>query len=442
MFRIRILNRAGGHIEVSADKGINYHRVGMVTKAAITTAQGFLAAKYTDNGTIAATAVHGLRIKTGGTTSGTRYENRIISILPSEFHVEPAKFGGHAARSSGIMTNISAGTSIFRNLAPFTGNQVCLEKSGLLTKLPHDYTPQVNDRFVIIVTLPDKLPNEIVFENRKDGIVEAHYGNRKEIIAVVKQPVTGVGRFDATGYTGIGAINTNHPGVITISTAPLNGGEFGSSKQETRGGFQIVPFKHALTLGISAQLMVVAPVEKGKELEGTPPLFNSCIGLASDSINAQTSYYADMKTETSDWEPFPALVGKKDNALSKNSVGAVKHMAYLRIHFPSYKHEWILSQIQKSTTDYMNNSRIAANKQKSIIQSNLVSLSMDGTYRNNTEYVNLYLDGVFRGVSNQAPYGFIFNASDFSPGEHYMEMNAIDANGRVILSKNSTFYIN
>lgn len=441
LFRIWILNRAGGPIEVSADKGVNYSRVGMVTDAAISTAEGFLAAKYTANGTIAVTAVHGLRIKTGGATSGTRYENRIISILPREFHTEPAKFGGHVAGSSGIMTNIPAGTSIFRNLAPFTGNQVYLEKTNSLIELPYDYSPQINDRLVIIVSLPDRIPDEIVFENRKDGLVKARYGTQEETIAVVKQPVTGIGRFDATGYTGVGAVNTNHAGVITISTAPLNGGEFGQSKQETRGGFQIVPSKHALTLSTSPQLMIVAPVAECKGLEGIPPLFCGCIGLAFDSTDDKARFYADMRTETSDWIPLPPLVGKDDYAFSQ-SMGSGKSMAYLRLRFPAYKREWILSQIRKSVIEYQDASRIVAMKKDLIIRGDSVSLSMDRMSQYNAEYVNLYLDGEFRGVSNQPPYSFIFRASDFPLGEHYMEMNAIDLNGRVIVTQHSVFYIN
>ena len=438
LFRIKILNRPGGRIEVSSDKGMNYSRVGMVTDAAITTAEGFLAAKYAANGTIAATAVHGLRIKTSGATSGSRYENRIISILPIEFHTEPERFGGHVAGNSGIMTNIPAGTSIFRNLAPFAGNQVYLQKSGILSKLPFDYSPEINDSLVIIVSLPDVMPNEIIFENRKDGTVEARYGDRKEVIATVKQPVTGIGRFDATGYTGVGAINTNHGGVITVSTAPLNGGEFGPSKLETRGGFQIVPSKHASTLNISPQLMIVAPVDADKQLEGSSPLFCGCIGLAFDSSDERTCFYADMKTDTSDWLPLPSLVGKYDDAL----IGPGKRMAYLRLRLPVYTKKWVVSQIQKSTTDYLNISRMNAAKKNQIINDNIISLSMDKIFKNNAEYVNLYLDGEFRGVSNQPPYGFIFRASDFSPGEHYMEMNAVDFNGKVISSQNKIFYIN
>ena len=39
--------------------------------------------------------------------------------------------------------------------------------------------------------------------------------------ATVARPVKGVGRYDGTSFTGVGAVNTNHAGVITISTAPI-----------------------------------------------------------------------------------------------------------------------------------------------------------------------------------------------------------------------------
>lgn len=440
LFRIRILNRAGGPVEVSSDKGVSFTRVGMVTDAAITTVEGFLAAKYAASGTIAAIAVHGLRIKTGGMMSDARNENRIISILPVEFHAEPAKFGGHIAGNSGIMTNIPAGTSIFRNLSPLTGNQVYLQKSGSLINLPYNYHPQINDRILIIVAHLNRIPNEIIFENRKDGIVEARYDNRKEIIAIVRHPVTGIGRFDATGYTGVGAINTNHPGVITISTSPLNGGEFGPSKQETRGGFQIVPATHALSLDISPQYMVIAPLDRQTELEGTAPLFNGCIGLASDIANEKSRYYADMRSEKSDWSSLPAIVGKNDYALSQGK-GNIRHMAYLRLSFPSHQEGWVKMQIQESAKEYLNNSRVIAIKDRYIIDSDLISLSMNKISKNRVEYVNLYMDGEFRGVSNQPPYSFVFKTSDFPKGEHHMEMNAIDYSGKIIASETSMIYI-
>ncbi len=147
----------------------------------------------------------------------------LINILPREFSQTPVRFGGHVSGLSGIYTNIPTGTAIFRDLAPFAGNPVFLEGGdGRLSSLPLNYLPQEGDTLVIVVEAPINPLRQVVFENRAGGPVTATYADgTSRLVTHVLKAVTGVGRFDGTSYTGVGAINTNHSGVITVSTSPI-----------------------------------------------------------------------------------------------------------------------------------------------------------------------------------------------------------------------------
>lgn len=352
LYRIRVLNQKNGAIEVASAGSDEFHRVGSVTAPARTSARGFLASIYAEPGTIAATAVHGIRIKVAGVKNCHLQDTRLISIVPAEFSVIPKGFGGHVSGTSGICTDIPAGEAIFRNLSPFVGNRVFVVRGGRTEPLPHGYVPRVGDRLTIVVMVPRKYPIEIVFENKTRGRVLAVYGDTNTEIATVVRPVKGVGRYDATGYTGIGRVNTNHTGVITISTAPIAPGKKDGSSIETRGGFMIQPSRHALESKETAQVMVVAPASSGAWLEGSPPLFSGYIGLAHDPGSESGSFAVDVRVAGGEWRALPPLVGRQDNALAEFRGGGV--VTHVRIRFPELSAEWIASQIASAATAYAN----------------------------------------------------------------------------------------
>ena len=70
--RIRIVNSVDGAIQVSGDKGKTWHLIGRVTAPATQSLMGYSASGYAQPGTVAATAVHGLRIRVGEWTRPTR----------------------------------------------------------------------------------------------------------------------------------------------------------------------------------------------------------------------------------------------------------------------------------------------------------------------------------------------------------------------------------
>lgn len=441
LYRIRIQNCTDGFIQASSDGGKTYTKIGIVTNPAEKTAEGFLASKYVEPGKIAATAVHGLRIKTEGNFTDVRQKHKIFSIVPKEFSVTPKGFGGHIAGTSGIYTDIPAGYAIFRNLAPFAGDSIYLEQNGQMHHMPIGYTPNQGDILVIVVN-HRLLPKEVIFQNEKNGSVKAIYDDREEIIGKVSSPVKGIGRFDATGYTGLGAVNTNHPGVITISTTPLNGGEMGQQKKETRGGFQIIPDSNAKTLDITKQLLVVESADKTSPIiEGKPPLFMGCIGLTFDEDDPTMRYYMDIRSESSDWVSLPSAAGKNDNLISNITIND-QPVKYMRLRFPSYTKSWIEKQIKISAEEYSIRAKNRAIENNSIIVSgNSFVVGMDSRSSSLNDYVKLYIDGEFRGISNSPPYEFTVNLSKYEKGEHKAELVLVDKSGITLKKNHVYFYI-
>ena len=72
--------------------------MGRVKIAANARTIGFAASSYIPNGTVAATAVHGVRIKTGQFTErvvGKAQKPLMFSLTPAEFSEIPKGYGGH-----------------------------------------------------------------------------------------------------------------------------------------------------------------------------------------------------------------------------------------------------------------------------------------------------------------------------------------------------------
>jgi hypothetical protein len=147
--------------------------------------------------------------------------------------------------------------------------------------------------------------------------------------------VTGVGRFDGTSYTGPGLINTNHGGVITISTSPISTSKLPEGTgPERRGGFQIQPSEHAKTQYPMPQAMIIKPVDGSRNLEGRAPLFMGYIGLAYDPENPSNSVRAEVEIG-GEWRQMPEVIGKMDSVFSELGVTA------LRILLPDYDREYL-----------------------------------------------------------------------------------------------------
>lgn len=437
--RIRVYNYAGGLVQVSVNGGRLYGTVGRVSIPARARIQGFAAASYVDTGSVAATAIHGLRIKTGQYARGVGLAQKpmVFSISPAEFSQIPAGYGGHRPRSSAIQTDIPAGHSIFRNFAPYVGSRVFLERDRALKPLPGDYVPEDGDVFVIVVDEPTDSPVELVFQNHAAGAVTARYADGRSVqIARVLRPVRGVGRYDGTTFTGVGSINTNHPGVITISTAPVQRpGTREGEPPETRGGFMIQPRYHAAEHSETApQVMVVESMDESTAgrpaLEGTAPLFFGCISLSRfESIHQDKATRLEVRIDDGEWESAPEIVGKADNAFgpaflqdhfAQNNKPRVvkKGVTALRLLLPLPDAALLASQLNSEVAGYLGAARGFQPVRGSI------SLEPAKAPRAKST-VKLYVDGFPVAISNKAPYSCLLDTTVLMNGLHYVELETI-----------------
>lgn len=446
-YRIRIENIPAGLVQVSLDQGRTYWTIGRVTRPANAHIIGFAAASYVSAGSVAAIATHGIRIKTGQLALGMGKTQipLIFSIVPRQFAKLPAGYGGHVPRSAAILTDIDAGHSIFRNQSPYVGSPVYLQRRAGLEPLPENYTPQVGDVLVITVEHPKDPPRWIEFENKRNGKVTAHFAEGQSAdIARVIRPVKGVGRYDGTTYTGTGAVNTNHPGVITVSTAPLMPPETQEGGlAETRGGFMVQPSRHAREQGESSpQVMIVAPIDESSgRLEGCPPLFRGYINLYRYVDKPQHSYRVQIRIDDGDWEDLPAFTGKVDDAFgprvmqdyfakSGRSIVVKSGVTAVRILFPDYDQRALQLDLAKEAHAYSAKAVSQAGKRVS----GVVSIGPT-KFRKKVCIVNLYVDGRLTSTINEWPYRFSWDSRSVPNGWHSIEFEQVCDSDRIMTER-------
>ena len=173
--RIRIVNGVDGAIQISTDKGQTWHLIGRVTAPATQSLMGYSASGYAQPGTVAATAVHGLRIRVGDLDT----PDPLLNQRPAArvFTQTPNLFGGHVSGLSGIYTTIPVGTSIFRELSPLVGNPVFLDRAGkrqICRPVPLNYIPQASATSCRSSCRRPAIPlKEVFFDNVAGGEVRA-----------------------------------------------------------------------------------------------------------------------------------------------------------------------------------------------------------------------------------------------------------------------------
>ena len=436
--RIRIVNSVDGAIQVSDDAGKDWHLIGRVTAPATQSLMGYSAAGYARPATVAATAVHGLRIRVGD--NGTP-DPLLINILPREFAQTPKLFGGHVSGLSGVYTTIPVGTGIFRGLSPLVGNPVYLEHDmgGDLQPLPVNFVPKDGDVFEIVVLAPANPLKEVDFDNRAGGDVRVTYADgTTNVLTHVVKPVVGVGRYDGCSYTGVGAINTNHDGVITISTAPVSTSPlFEGIGPERRGGFQIQPaFHNAQGDGAGAPSVLVIGSRKrpaAPEMEGRPPLFYGYFDLAWSLSEPQHSWRTEVQRRHGSWQPMPVLVGSKTLALA--DVTALR-----LVRGAAGDKAWRDGQIRVAESDYFQTALANARAGKSLVEGGTISFTVAAPDRRTT-FVSFHRDGQFAGVTNSIPYTFRWDTRTVPDGEYVIEAQAQDANNQTLSTTRTKIWV-
>jgi len=429
--RIRIVNSVDGAIQVSSDKGQTWQLIGRVTAPATQSLMGYSASGYAQPGTVCATAVHGLRIRVGDLDTP---DPLLINIIPREFAQTPNLFGGHIAGLSGIYTNISVGQSIFRELSPLVGNPVFLGRGSTndLGPLPLNYIPRVGDVLQIQVLQPANPLKEVDFDNVAGGEVNATYADgTKQLLTHVVKPVVGVGRYDGCSYSGVGAINTNHDGVITISTAPATTSPlFEGVGDERRGGFQIQPAYHnAQGDGAGAPSVLVIGSRKkppAPEMEGTPPLFYGYFDLGWSSDQPKHSWRTEVQRNHGPWQPMPTLIGSLTLALA--DVTALR-----LIRDEPADDSWRLAQIKIAEKEYAVQALASAQSGKTVVERGEITINAAAPDRR-TAYVAFFVDGELKGITNNAPYSFNWNTTQVPDGEYVVEAQTQDSSNQPLTS--------
>ncbi|MCU0641177.1 MAG: hypothetical protein MUC35_03700 [Candidatus Margulisbacteria bacterium] len=341
-FRLKVWNCADGTIEVSADRGKSWRRIGSVVyPTEQTNADSFAAAAWVADGKVAATAVNAIHLKVSTEADGRAV---IFSLLPAELLVKPDNYRSYFNATSSIYTDIPGGTTIFGGgYAPLVGNTVLLSRAGYQpVPWPTGYRPLLNDRIYILVDKPVEYPKEIVLENKVDGAVTlTYFDGLARLVGRVVKPVSGVGRFEGTKYAAPGRIRANHPGVIDVSTSRL--GQI--------GGFQIVPAKHGENIKYamtSPQWLVIGPLDPSNEaFEGRAPFFKYFIrpnyavtDLAGEDWPEKllARFLVEVRrTDSAKWEPVP-VVEFSDYFLTGNVIAransALRDVTAVRIVFP------------------------------------------------------------------------------------------------------------
>ena len=458
--RLRFVNEKNGAVQVSTDGGQTLGLIGRVLAPATTVAEGYTAAQYAAPGTVAAIAVHGLRIRVGADDPQV-HDPLILNIDPKEYAsgVVNAGFGGHSAGSAGIFTDIAAGNSIFRELAPSVGDPVFVESGGKLLPLPTSFRPAGSGEILVIVVHALVNPlTQIVFPNKAGEAVKGTYADgREEILTQVISPVRGVGRFDGTTYTGLGRLNTAHTGVLTVCTAPRNtaGGLVEGEGRERRGGFQIAPAWHnarteeagspqTMTLGVFGE-------SRKRDLEGTAPLFKTAMGLGEPTESGAS---ISVSVDNGPWEPMPILIGLRPNAFTAGGlnaawkeqgisrtckIGVTAFRVTLPVLEPADTAQWAQASVQNYTR-----LRLAqAKRTNTPIVKGTLTIAANPTNKANVSYVRLLIEGVPHGLTNVAPFTLSWDTTRVADGEYIVQADALDERGNLLaVTKKKVFVLN
>jgi hypothetical protein len=272
-------------------------------------------------GTVTASAVNAVHIL----MNIEEGQGRTMSVLPRET-IAPA-----AGPDAAIVLDCRAGPSFFGAWAPPAGTRITV-KTGASEHPLEDRAPSEGDTLVFKVYEED-VPYMADFENRPGGRVIVWGRGAPRVAARVIRPLGGVGRFEGTLFQWRSRLRANHAGVIDISTS-----DYG-----TVGGFQIIPWDHALKskemqgAWSATQWMIIAPPDGKSMLGGTAPLFDGSLAPGPSRGERLWDLWSTYgrksltlaRIDGGEWTMLPEASGKSDDAL--------KRVTHIRIYFQQSK---------------------------------------------------------------------------------------------------------
>ncbi len=321
LYKITIPIKQDENVTVTTDRGMTYV-VGHVAALPETTRwPSYTASAWGKPGEVCASAVNAIHML----VSVEKQKGRTLSIIPRET-IAPA-----AGPGASIVITSEAGTGIFGAWAPPVGSKVSILniKTGKTASLSANDLPARGDILTITV-FENNFGYMAEIENRPGGRVTEWSKDGYRVIGRVIRPLGGTGRFEGTLFQKTGGLRANHCGVI----------DFSSSQRGKIGGFQIIPWDHALRSKEMqgswdmTQWMIVGPPDGKSMMGATPPLFKEVLvpGPAdTESLWDIWSTYGRrslllVRKDGGAWQRLSEIEGRNDSAL--------KDITHLRIYFP------------------------------------------------------------------------------------------------------------
>ena len=321
LYQISIPMEPGKDVTVSSIDGTTAV-IGQVTALPQTTRwPSYSASAWGTPGEVCASAVNAVHML----VSIEKEKGRTLSIIPRET-IAPA-----AGPGASVVISSKAGTGIFGAWAPPVGSKISVIKKGTdkPSQLSVNNLPQKGDTLIVTVqTMDHGYMAEI--ENRPGGRVTEWSKDGYRIIGRVIRPLAGTGRFEGTLFQKTGSLRANHCGVI----------DFSSSQRGKIGGFQIIPWDHALLSKEMqgswdmTQWMIIGPSDGRSMMGGTSPLFKGVLVSGPSEGELLWDIWSTYgrrslilaRKNGGPWEKLPEVTGRNDYAL--------KDVTHLKIYFP------------------------------------------------------------------------------------------------------------
>ena len=412
LYRIRIFNQAGGVVELSADGGSVWEPLGKVTRPATTVSASTDVITIAPPSSVAAVTPEHLIVRIPAGKSG----NRTFRIMAKD----------EAPNASGVSTDIPNRGPLFRGIAPPVGSAVSVERAGKLVTLGAGYVPHAGDRFVIQVTAPPTTDaTTITFENKVGGdVVLSSQNGVPKVLAKVKQPLKGIGRYAGTERAGSGTVLSWSPTAVLVSTAGTLRKEGPKSElPEERGGFVVQPAEPALrgTTHPASQLLIEA-VAEGEAKPVVSPFFAIPAPLTTaDPLDTKPTR-VEVRIDGQEWEPCPDLRGTIDEEdLVKAVQAAVGDKRTVKEGITHLRFVYV----PMGGGDLQRRLRLAVTPAAEAVQRGKVVISAN-VMGEGIKFVQFFLNGRLVQLTNQPPFNWHWDTTQISNGEHLLEIRGLD----------------
>lgn len=406
-------NQPGGLVEVSGDGGAAWEQLGKVTKAAGAVSASTDVISVAPPSAIAAVTPDYLIIRVPPGKTG----HRTFRVLSS----------GEKASGAGVSTDLAPRSPLFRGIAPPVGSDVRLEKAGALEPLPAGYVPRSGDRLVIVVKSPAApQPVTITIENRAGGeVVLVQPSGLPRVLARVKQPLRGIGRYSGTERAGSGNVLSWSPTAVLVSTAGTKRREVPRGElPEERGGFVIQPAEPALrgTTHPASQLLIEA-VAEGDGKPVVSPFFALSAPLSSDDPLDPQPTRVEVRIDGGEWEPCPDLRGTiSEEDLVKSIQGALGEKRTVK---DGITHLRLTYSPIPAGAPLMRRLKLAVTPAAESVQRGRVTISAN-VQGDGITFVQFYLNGRLVQLTNQPPFNWQWDTTQTPNGEHLLEIRGLD----------------